>query len=310
MSQRWKRLLAFGIIYFVWGSTYIFIRWGVEEVPPLLFAAIRFFTAGLLVVAWMATKREVWPTKREWGSICLLAALIFVGDYGLLFWAEQKVASGVAGVMMATIPVFMAIAEILLLRARRMTVRLAAALIVGLCGVAVLMSHSFHLGSAPISTVGALALIAASIFWSVASVMTRKLPLPSSKVLSAGAQMLVGGAMLAVVAVAFGEPARFQAAAVSAKAWIAMAYLIVMGSLVGFTAYMWLIHRESPTKVGTYAYVNPVVAVLIGYFFAGEPLGLRMILGMLLVLASVLLITLGKRTKIVEERKVKVSSAG
>lgn len=310
MSQRWKRLLAFGIIYFVWGSTYIFIRWGVEEVPPLLFAAIRFFTAGLLVVAWMAAKREAWPTKREWGSICLLAALIFVGDYGLLFWAEQKVASGVAGVMMATIPVFMAIAEILLLRTRRMTVRLAAALIVGLCGVGVLMSHSFHLGSAPISTAGALALIAASIFWSVASVMTRKLPLPSSKVLSAGTQMLLGGAMLAVVAVAFGEPARFHAAAVSAKAWIAMAYLIVMGSLAGFTAYMWLIHRESPTKVGTYAYVNPVVAVLIGYFFAGEPLGLRTILGMLLVLASVLLITLGKSTKIVEERKVKVSSAG
>lgn len=310
MSQRWKRLLAFGIIYFVWGSTYIFIRWGVEEVPPLLFAAIRFFTAGLLVVAWMAAKRKAWPTKREWGSICLLAALIFVGDYGLLFWAEQKVASGVAGVMMATIPVFMAIAEILLLRTRRMTVRLAAALIVGLGGVGVLMSHSFHLGSAPISTVGALALIAASIFWSVASVMTRKLPLPSSKVLSAGAQMLLGGVMLAVVAVAFGEPARFHAAAVSAKAWTAMAYLIVMGSLAGFTAYMWLIHRESPTKVGTYAYVNPVVAVVIGYLFAGEPLGLRTILGMLLVLASVLLITLGKRTKIVEGPEVKVSSTG
>src|SRR5579875_1495503 len=121
MSQRWKRLLAFGIIYFVWGSTYIFIRWGVEAVPPLLFAAIRFFTAGLLVLAWMAVKREQWPNAREWRSICVLAALIFVGDYGLLFWAEQKVASGIAGVMMATIPVFMTVAEILLLRTQRMT---------------------------------------------------------------------------------------------------------------------------------------------------------------------------------------------
>src|SRR5581483_9425233 len=144
MSHRWKRLLAFGIIYFVWGSTYIFIRVGVHEVPPLLFASIRFFPAGLLLMVWMLARREPWPGKRQWGSICLLASLIFVGDYGLLFWAEQKVASGIAGVMMATIPVFIAIAEILLLRARRMTVRLAAALIVGLCGVAVLMSHSFH----------------------------------------------------------------------------------------------------------------------------------------------------------------------
>ena len=308
MSQRWKRLLAFGIIYFVWGSTYIFIRWGVEEVPPLLFAAIRFFTAGLLVILWMAARREPWPGKREWGSICVLAALIFVGDYGLLFWAEQEVASGIAGVMMATIPVFMAIAEIVLLRTQRMTMRLAAALVIGLAGVAVLMSHSFHLGSAPISAVGALALIAAAIFWSVASVMTRKLPLPSSKVLSAGAQMLVGGAMLAVVAVALGEPGDFHAGAVSARAWIALAYLIVMGSLAGFTAYMWLIHREAPTKVGTYAYVNPVVAVLIGYLVGDEPLGMRTILGMTLVLASVLLITLGKRAKNVEARKLKVGA--
>lgn len=310
MSQRWKRLLAFGIIYFVWGSTYIFIRVGVREVPPLLFAAMRFFTAGLLLVVWMIARREPWPGKREWGSICLLAALIFVGDYGLLFWAEQKVASGIAGVMMATIPVFIAIAEILLLRTQRMTLRLALALLMGLGGVAVLMSHSFQLGTAPISAVGALALIAASIFWSVASVMTRKLPLPSSKVLSAGAQMLAGGVMLAVVAVALGEPAKFHPAAVSAKAWFAMAYLIVMGSLVGFTAYMWLIHRESPTKVGTYAYVNPVVAVLIGYIFAGEPLGMRTILGMTLVLGSVLLITLRKRAETMESRSVTVSSAG
>jgi len=294
MSHRWKTLLAFGIIYFVWGSTYIFIRIGVHAVPPLLFAAIRFFTAGLLLLAWTFARREPWPTAREWGSISLLAALIFVCDYGLLFWAELKVASGVAAVIMATIPVFIAIAEIVLLRTQRMTLRLGGALLIGLAGVAVLMAHSFNLGTAPISTVGALALIAAAISWSIASIMTRKLPLPASKVLSSGAQMLVGGAMLAVVAAALGEPRRFHPAAVSGQAWFALAYLIVMGSLLGFTAYLWLIHRESPTKVGTYAYVNPVVAVLLGYFLGGEPLGLRTILGTVLVLASVLLITVGK----------------
>lgn len=294
MSPRWKTLLAFGIIYFVWGSTYIFIRIGVHAVPPLLFAAIRFFIAGLVLVAWAFARREPWPKGREWLSISLLAALIFVCDYGLLFWAEQKVASGIAAVIMATIPVFITIAEILLLRTQRMTLRLAGALAIGIAGVAVLMARSFNLGTAPISPLGAMALIAAAISWSVASIMTRKLPLPSSKVLSSGAQMFVGGVMLAAVAAAFGEPRRFHPADVPGQAWFALVYLIVMGSIIGFTSYLWLIHRESPTKVGTYAYVNPVVAVLLGYFLGGEPLGLRTILGTVLVLASVLLITIGK----------------
>jgi drug/metabolite transporter (DMT)-like permease len=199
---------------------------------------------------------------------------------------------------MATIPVFIALADIAILRAHRMTLRLAAGLVIGLGGVAVLMSRSLGWlglwGGEAVSVLGAVALIAASILWAVGTVLTRKLPLPESKVLSAGGQMLVGGVLLAVVAAAFGEPARFHPGAVSGKAWFAMAYLIVMGSLVGFTAYMWLIHRESPTKVATYAYVNPIVAVLLGHFAAGEPLGLRTVLGMLLVLTSVLLITLRK----------------
>jgi drug/metabolite transporter (DMT)-like permease len=307
MSHRWKTLLAFAMIYFVWGSTYIFIRVGVHAMPPLVFAALRFFTAGFLLVVWTLARREPWPTARQWGSISLLGALIFVGDYGLLFWAELKVPSGVTAVIMATIPVFIVIAEILLLRTQRLTLQLGGALVIGIAGVAVLMSHSLNLGGAPISTVGAVALIVASIFWSVATVLTRKLPLPSSKVLSAGAQMLVGGTMLVVVAAAFGEWGGFHAGAVSGQAWFALVYLIVMGSIVGFTAYVWLISHESPTKVGTYAYVNPVVAVLLGYFVAGEPLGLRTVLGTVLVLASVLLITLGK-VKRKSAKAIEVSS--
>lgn len=302
MSHRWKTLAAFGVIYFVWGSTFLAIRVGVLAMPPLLFAAIRFFIAGLVLVAWTALRRETWPTAPQWRSICLLAALIFVGDYGLLFWAEQKVPSGITAVMLATIPAFTAIGEVLLLRTARMTVQLVGALVIGLAGVVVLMSHSLHLGGAAISTAGALALIVAAMFWSVASVMSRRLSLPSSKVLSSGAQMLAGGVMLAVVATAFGEPRRFHAAAVSGQAWFALAYLIVMGSIVGFTCYVWLIQHESPTKVGTYAYVNPVVAVLLGYFLGGEALGLRTVLGTGLVLTSVLLITLGRSTRRSAER--------
>jgi drug/metabolite transporter (DMT)-like permease len=293
----WMTLLAFGIIYFVWGCTFLAIRVGVHEVPPLIFAAMRFLFAGLVLFGWMVAKGERLPSGRQWVSVILLAFLIFVFDYGLLFWAEQRVPSGVAAVMMATIPVFIALSEIVILRTQRLTIRLALALLVGIGGVVVLMSRSLNLGGPAIDSVGALALIAGSISWSVATVLTRKLQLPDSKVMSSGSQMLAGGLMLTLAAAALGEFHDFHPGSVSGKAWFSALYLIVFGSIIGFTAYVWLIHHESPTKVGTYAYVNPVVAVVVGYFLGGEGLGLRTILGTLCVLISVVVITTTKAKK-------------
>ena len=289
--RTWKTLLAFAIIYFVWGSTYLAIRVGVREVPPFLLAAMRFAVAGVVLYLWMRVRGERSPNLRQWASAVLLALLIFVCDYGLLFWAEQRVPSGLAAVMLATIPVFMALSEIIILRTQRMTVRLGLALLIGVAGVAVLVSHSLDLGGAPIDRSGAVALIVAAVSWSIASVLTRKLPLPPAKVMSSGAQMLAGGILLAIAAAARGEFHGFDPHAVSRGAWFALLYLIVAGSILGFTAYVWLIHHESPTKVGTYAYVNPLVAVLIGYFLGGEALGLRTILGTVFVLVSVVVIT-------------------
>ncbi len=296
-GPRWKILMAFAVIYFVWGSTYFAIRVGVAEVPPLLFAAMRFLIAGVALFAWMLAHGEHGLEVRQWLAVTFLALLIFVGDYGLLFWAEQRVPSGVAAVMMATIPAFMALAEILVLRTQRFTAGLLLALAVGIAGVAVLVSRSLNLGGAPVDRAGAAALIIGSINWSIASVLSRKLPLPSSKALSSGAQMLAGGVLLALVAAARGEWRGFHPTAVSAEAWWALLYLIVAGSIVGFTAYVWLIHHESPTRVGTYAYVNPVVAVVIGYFLGGEPLGVRTLLGTAFVLVSVVMITTGQARK-------------
>jgi drug/metabolite transporter (DMT)-like permease len=287
----WKTLLAFAIIYFVWGSTFLAIRVGVREVPPFLFAAMRFLAAGLVLYGWMMAQGERSPSRRQWMSAFLLGLLIFVFDYGLLFWAEQRVPSGIAAVMLATIPAFMAVSEIILLRTQRLTVRLALALLIGIGGVAVLMSRSLNLGGAPIDARGAAALIFASMSWSVASALSRKLPLPSSKVMSSGAQMLAGGVLLSISAAALGEFRRFHPQTVSRSAWLSLLYLIIAGSIVGFTAYVWLLHHESPTKVGTYAYVNPVVAVLVGYFLGGETLGLRTMLGTLFILISVVVIT-------------------
>ena len=295
--QPWKILIAFAIIYLVWGSTFLAIRVGVREVPPFLLAAMRFLAAGGILSGWMLARGEPPPNRRQWLSAFILATLIFLLDYGLLFWAEQRVPSGVAAVMMATIPVFMSLSEILFLRTQRLTIRLALALLIGIGGVAVLVSRSFDLGGAPIETAGAVALMVASISWSFSSTLTRKLPLPSSKVMSSGAQMLAGGLLLTAAAAAFGEFRHFDPGAVSGAAWLALLYLIVAGSIVAFTAYVWLIHHESPTKVGTYAYVNPVVAVLVGYFLGGEELGTRTILGTLFVLVSVVVITTAPKPK-------------
>jgi drug/metabolite transporter (DMT)-like permease len=242
----------------------------------------------------MLAKGERPPTARQWISVSAIAVFIFVFDYGVLFWAEQRVPSGVTAVMLATIPVFMALSEIIFLGTQKLTVRLSLALLIGIGGVAVLVSRSLNLGGVPIDRKGALACIVASFSWSLGSALTRKVELPASKGMSSGAQMFAGGLLLALAAAILGEFRGFHPTQVSRGAWLALLYLIIFGSIIAYTAYVWLIHHESPTKVGTYAYVNPVIAVVVGYFFGGEPLGVRTILGTLFVLTSVVVITSSK----------------
>ncbi len=194
--RAWKLLLALAIIYFVWGSTFLAIRLGVREVPPFLLAGMRFSVAGIVLYAWMRVRGTPSPTVREWGAASILAMLIFVFDYGLLFWAERRVPSGIAAVMMATIPAFMAIAEIVFLRTQRLTWRLGLALLLGMAGVSVLVLPATSLGEAPVDTAGAGALLFASLSWSVAASLSRKLPSPTAKVMSSGIQMLTGGVLL------------------------------------------------------------------------------------------------------------------
>jgi drug/metabolite transporter (DMT)-like permease len=295
---RWKILLAFFIIYFVWGSTYLGIRVGVREVPPFLLAAARFTLAGAVLYGWMRLKGAPSPTAKEWRAAFLLGTLMFLIDYGSLFWAEQRVPSGLAAVILASIPLFITLLEIAVLRPQRLSARLAVGLVV----------KSVSLGEAPLDRAGAVAILVAALGWSAGTILTRRLTLPSSKAMSAAAQMLLGGLQLFVLAAVSGEFAGFHPLQVSPIAWFALLYLIVFGSLIGFTAYVWLLHYESPTMVGTYAYVNPVVAVAIGHFLGGESIGSRTLLGTLLVLASVLMITMlpGKPS----EGAIQVESTG
>jgi len=294
----WKILAAFAIIYFVWGSTYLAIRVGVREMPPFLMAGLRFTTAGLALYLWMRFTGVKSPTWREWRGASILGTLMFLIDYACLFWAEQRVPSGIAAVILAAIPVCITLLEITFLRTQRLTVRLSLGLAVGIIGVAVLMNPSSALGEAPLNRGGAIALLVACCGWSVGTVVSGRLTLPESKAMSAGAQMLSGGVQLLVLAAVAGEFGHFRMQDISGTAWFSLGYLIVAGSIISYTAYVWLLHYESPTKVGTYAYVNPVVAVIVGGLLGGETIGRRTILGTALILVSVVAITTTKARQV------------
>jgi drug/metabolite transporter (DMT)-like permease len=291
-------LLAFAIIYFVWGSTFLAIRIGVREIPPFLMAGLRFTVAGLLMWAWMRVSGTPSPTLREWRGATVLGTLMFLIDYACLFWAEQRVPSGIAAVILAMIPVCITLLEITMLRTQRLTFRLATGLAIGIIGVVVLMNPSASLGEAPLDRRGVIALLVSCCGWSIGTIISKRLTLPASKPMSAAAQMLSGGVQLLALAAIAGELTDFRARDISSGAWLSLVYLIVAGSIIGYTAYVWLLHYESPTKVGTYAYVNPVVAVILGATIGGENMGRRTILGTAFILISVAAITIGKRKQL------------
>jgi drug/metabolite transporter (DMT)-like permease len=291
----WKLLLAFAIIYLVWGSTYLAIRIGVREIPPFLMAGLRFTVAGLAMWAWMRGAGTPSPTLREWRDATVLGTLMFLIDYACLFWAEQRVPSGVAAVILAMIPVCITLLEILFLRTQRLSVRLALGLAVGIIGVVVLTNPWASSGEASINRGGVIALLVSCCGWSIGTIVTQRLTLPASKPMSAAAQMLSGGIQLLVLAAVTGEFTHFRAQNISASAWLSLVYLIIAGSIIGYTAYVWLLHYESPTRVGTYAYVNPIVAVILGATLGGEVMGRRTIAGAALIVISVIAITTIKR---------------
>src|SRR5438876_2663791 len=286
-SASWKILAAFAIIYLVWGSTYLAIRVGVREMPPFLMAGLRFTIAGLALYIWMRLTGVPSPNWREWRDATVLGALMFLMDYACLFWAEQRVPSGISAVILAAIPVCITLLEIVVLRTQRLTVQLALGLAVGIAGVVVLMNPSSALGEAPLDRRGVIALIVACWGWSIGAVVTRKMALPASKAMSSAMQMLSGGTQLLILAAVAGDFGRFHPRNVSFAAWFSLFYLITAGSIVAFTAYVWLLHHESPTKVGTYAYVNPIVVVILGAVLGGEEVGRGTVLAAMLLLVGV-----------------------
>lgn len=277
-------VLAFTAIYVLWGATFLAIRIAVLEVPPFFSSGVRFFVAGALLYVFMRLRGQPSPSAAEWRAIATIALCMFVATYGALFWAEQYVPSGITSVLEATLPITTVALEVFVFRQQPFRWRTLAAVALGFSGVAWLLIRNDQ----PFPGLPCVVILAGGAAWSLGAVLTRSLPRPKSLALSAGAQMMLGGAVLLALSQATGELHSFPR--ISLRAGLALTYLIVAGSLAGFTAFVWLLARMPATQVASHAYVNPLVAVALGYFVAGEPLTLPMVLASALVLASVVVI--------------------
>jgi drug/metabolite transporter (DMT)-like permease len=278
-------VLAFLAIYVLWGTTFLAIRITVREVPPLFAAGTRMFLAGLILSGFMWARGAAGPTRLQWRNLALLGLLMFVLDYGLLFWAEKYVPSGIAAVLSATVPLMTIALEMVAFRMQPFRWSLVAAVLLGFCGVGVLLLPDPH-QSLPV--LPCVAILVGTSGWCLGTVLSRRLVLPESRPVTSGGAMMLGGAILLLLSGALGELHPFPH--ISRNAALSLAYLILCGSVLAFTAYVWLLGRMPASKVSSYAYVNPVVAVALGYFVADEPITAHVVAGAALVLISVYLI--------------------
>lgn len=291
-TSRTKLVLGFLIIYVVWGSTYLAIRWGVETIPPFILGATRFLIAGSTLYAFTRWRGAAKPTLLEWRNSAIVGALLlFVGN-GAVAWSEQRVSSGMASLIVATVPLWLVLCE--LAQGQRPSLAKWAGVALGLVGVALLvLPADGNIASAAVDPIGALVLAAGSFSWTVGSLFSRTAKLAKPASLAISMQMLTGGALLLLLSLVSGELSHAHRDAVSMTSLYSLLYLIVFGSLVGFSTYMWLLSVATPTAVGTYAYVNPVVAVLLGVVFAGERLPPLAIAAMLVIVSGVAMVSLG-----------------
>jgi drug/metabolite transporter (DMT)-like permease len=280
-------------VYVVWGSTYLAIRWGIETLPPFAMASLRFLIAGGIVYAWARWRGAARPDKRHWVWCTAIGALLLLCGNAGVVWAEQWVPSGRAALLVAVVPLWMVLLDWWESR-QRPSVALFGGVLLGLAGVGILAGGPGQ-GLSGKAALGAAILLASSVAWSVGSMVTRRAALPQSKLLAVGMQMLAGGVLLAFLAAVTGDWLRFDFAAVSPRSWLAFAYLVVAGSILGFTAYAYLLRNATPAVATTYAYVNPIVAVFLGWALAGEPVGVRTIVAAAVIVTGVAVVAWAKR---------------
>ena len=290
-------IAAFAAVYLIWGSTYLAIRFAVAELPPFITAGVRFLVAGAILLLWARLQRDPVPEPRERRGAIIGGLLLLLGGNGAVVWAEQFVPSGIAALIVATLPLWMVLLEWGRPGGSRPRSGVFVGLALGLAGIALLLDPTDATGG--VDVVGTVVLCLGSVSWAAGSIFMRHVPMPKSGLMSNATQMLAGGVGLALLGAVAGEFGRLDLAAASPRALLSVAYLIVFGSLIGFTAYTYILRVSTPARVSTYAYVNPVVAVLLGWALAGEAITVRTLAAAGVILLSVAIITLssGSRRK-------------
>ena len=298
--MRVRLIAAFAAVYLVWGSTYLAIRFAVETLPPLLMAGARFGIAGILLLCWSVARRKAtWPTRTDWRTGLIGGTLLLVGGNGAVVWAEQRVPSGMTALLVAVVPVWMVLLDWMRPHGRRPPALVFLGLGLGMGGLALLVGTDSLHGHGSVDATGASVLVIASLLWAAGSLYTKHAP-PWSSVLNGSAtQMLAGGGVLLLAAGLTGELSQLDLAHASLRSLLGFLYLVTFGSLIGFTAYFYVLAHTTAAKAATYAYVNPVVAVFLGWALAGEPVTARTVLAAAVILGGVAIITIARDRDVV-----------
>jgi drug/metabolite transporter (DMT)-like permease len=284
-------LAAFAAVYLIWGSTYLGIRLAISSIPPLLMAGSRFVVSGAILYAVMRSRGAVKPNRQQWISATMIGALLLLAGNGGVSWAEQTVPSGIASFFIATVPLWMLLIEWLRPKGARPSIPIALGLLAGFAGVGLIVSSRDQFGHHAVNPTGAMVLVLSSVCWALGSIYSRHAQKPASALLAIAMQMIAGGALLLLTGLLLGEASRFNPMNISTTSAWAFLYLSLVGGLVGFTAYVWLLQVSTPARVSTYAYVNPFIAVLLGHVVLKERLPATIVFAGTLILAAVVLIT-------------------
>ncbi len=287
-SKIWVALIT---LYIVWGSTYLGIKVAIETIPPFLHGALRFFISGLIILAWQKAAGQAMPTRSQWKSTFIVGTLLLVGGNGLVAWAEQVIPSGIAALVIATTPLWLVILEALRPGGIKPGWRAITGLAIGFLGIFILIGPAeFSGGASALPPLGTTALLCATVLWASGSIYSKSADLPKSSFVTTGAEMLMGSLGMFVVSLLTGELNGWSFVDISDRSLAGLIYLITIGSIVGFGSYIWLLANAPISLVATYAYVNPIVAVILGYFFGNETLGPRIYLATAIIISAVIII--------------------
>ncbi|MCZ2096779.1 MAG: EamA family transporter [Anaerolineae bacterium] len=305
--SRWLLVAAFAAIYLIWGSSYIAIHFAIQTIPPFLMTGFRFASAGVLLIGWAMLRGTPLPTRANWRAAAVVGGIMFLLNNSTIVWAEgHGVPSGIVAVLVATVPMWIVVLTWLKPGGTFPGSIVIAGLALGFVGIIVLLNPDSHMAVNPIGAVGVLF---GSFAWAYGSLYSKTAPLPKSAILSIGMQLLSGGVMQLVVSAALGELGQFDIAQVSLTSFAATIYLAVVSSIIAYSAFVWLMQVVAPEKVATYAYVNPVVAVFLGWLLASEPLTPRTLGGTAIIILAVVLITVYRGRSLPLLNRAKVAKA-